>query len=253
MTGLARRIIACLDVRDGRVVKGINFVGLRDSGDPAELAARYNTEGIDEVVILDITASVEQRIARQQTVSAVAARLFIPLTVGGGITSLADADAVIEAGADKVAVNTAALANPELISQIAGRYGNQAVIAAIDARLIGPAYVVHSHGGRYPTARGAVDWAREAVERGAGEILLTSMDADGTRAGFDLELTAAVSTAVGVPVIASGGAGEVSHFAAVFVAGHADAALAASVFHEQTCDVSSIKRCLRDQGIPVRL
>jgi cyclase len=253
MTGLAKRIIACLDVRNGRVVKGIRFLGLKDAGDPAELAARYNEEGIDEVVILDVTASVENRRARGQTIAAVAARLFIPLTVGGGIRSRADASAVVEAGADKVGINTAALADPGLITRVATCYGSQAVVVAIDARRAGPTYEVYSHGGSRSTGRGAVEWAREAVDRGAGEILLTSMDADGTRAGFDCELTAAVSTAVRVPVIASGGAGAFRHFAEVFSTGHADAALAASVFHERTCDVRTIKRRLCEQGVPVRL
>jgi imidazole glycerol-phosphate synthase subunit HisF len=253
MTALAKRIIACLDVRDGRVVKGVKFAGLRDSGDPAELATRYNEEGIDELVVLDVTASVESRLARRQTVAAVAARLFIPLTVGGGIRSLGDATAVVEAGADKVGINTAALADPDLITRIAGCYGSQAVVVAIDAKRVGASFVVHTHGGRRATSRTAVDWAREAVDRGAGEILLTSMDADGTRAGFDCELTAAVSTAVSIPVIASGGAGGVDHFAEVFSSGHADAALAASVFHERTCAVRLVKCRLREQGFPVRL
>ena len=253
MVTLARRLIACLDVRDGRVVKGVNFEGLRDAGDPAALAARYNEEGIDEVVVLDVAATLERRIALRQTVAAVAAHLFIPLAVGGGIRTLEDAAAVIDAGADKVSVNTAALADPSLITRIAHRFGSQAVVVAIDAMRAGDGFVVSSHSGRVPTSWGAVAWAREAEARGAGEILLTSIDADGTQEGFDGVLTAAVSTAVSIPVIASGGAGSAEHFAEVFTAGLADAALAASIFHDRACSVRSIKQFLSDRAIPVRL
>lgn len=249
---LSKRIIACLDVRDGCVVKGINFEGLRRAGDPAELAERYNAEGIDELVILDVTATLEGRRALAQTIRAVASRLFIPLAVGGGIRSEADAEAAIEAGADKVSLNSAALANPALLTRLAEQYGSQAVVVAIDAKREGAGYPVFSRSGRTATRRDAVEWAREAEERGAGEILLTSIDRDGTRAGFDCELTAAVSDAVSIPVIASGGAGTFDHFHEVFSTGRADAALAASVFHYSEHAVSDLKSYLRDRGIPVR-
>ena len=233
---LSKRIIACLDVRDGKVVKGVNFDGLRDAGDPAALARRYNVEGIDEVVILDVTATIESRQARAHTIAAVAAEIFLPLTVGGGIRTEEDAAAAIEAGADKVSLNTAALANPDLITTLAKRYGSQAVIVAIDAKSVRlkadtARYEVFARSGQSATSRDAVEWAREATARGAGEILLTSIDRDGTKAGFDCEMTAAVSDAVNIPVIASGGAGTFEHFAEVFGPGHADAALAASIFH----------------------
>jgi cyclase len=249
---LAKRLIACLDVRDGRVVKGVKFEGLRDAGDPADLAARYNDEGIDELVVLDVTATVEGRLALARTVSAIASRLFIPLAVGGGIRSLDDAAQVIEAGADKVGINTAALADPSLITRVAARFGSQAVVVAIDAARAADRFAVCSHSGRRPTDWDAVAWAREAEARGAGEILLTSIDADGTLQGFDCGLTAAVADAVSIPVIASGGAGAPDHFAEVFSVGHADAALAASIFHDRACSVRSVKGRLRDCGVPVR-
>jgi len=249
----ARRLIACLDVRAGRVVKGVNFEGLRDAGDPAALAARYDAEGIDELVVLDITATAEDRLALTRTVSAVSANVFIPLAVGGGIRSVEDAARVIEAGADKVGVNTAALGDPSLVSRIADRFGSQAVIVAIDAKRDGDRFTVCSHAGRTATRRDAVGWAREAESRGAGEILLTSIDADGTLRGFDCALTAAVSDAVGIPVIASGGAGSADHFVEVFTAGRADAALAATIFHDGTCSVRAVKDALRRHGLPVRL
>jgi cyclase len=249
----ARRLIACLDVRAGRVVKGVKFDGLRDAGDPAGLAARYDAEGIDELVVLDVTATAEDRLALARTVSAVAANVFIPLAVGGGIRSVDDAARVIDAGADKVAINTAAIGDPALITRISSRFGSQAVVVAIDARHEGARAVVCSHSGRTPTSWEAVDWAREAEARGAGEILLTSIDADGTLRGFDCRLTAAVSEAVGIPVIASGGAGAPDHFVDVFSAGRADAALAASIFHDRTCSVRAVKARLRDCGLPVRL
>ena len=250
---LTRRIIACLDVRDGVVVKGVNFTGLRDAGDPAELAARYNRAGIDELVVLDVTATLESRRASLITVSAVARELFIPLTVGGGIRSAADARQVIEAGADKVALNSAALRDPGIISGVAGRYGSQAVVVAIDARRNGARFEVWSRSATTPEPRDAVGWAREAADRGAGEILLTSIDRDGTRKGFDCELTAAVSEAVGIPVIASGGAGGPADFADVFVRGRADAALAASILHDASQSVRSLKIFLARRGIPMRL
>jgi len=250
---LSKRIIACLDVRDGQVVKGVRFEGLRRAGDPAELAARYNTEGIDEVVILDITATIEKRPTMARTVSAVAREIFIPLTVGGGIRSEEDADAAVEAGADKVSLNTAALEHPSLLTTLAGRYGSQAVIVAIDAKRVGDRYPVFSHSGTRGTLRDAVEWAREAADRGAGEILLTSIDRDGTRQGFQCEMTAAVSSAVSIPVIASGGAGRIDDFVEVFTAGRADAALAASIFHYAESSVRRLKETLRDHGIPVRL
>jgi cyclase len=249
---LSKRIIACLDVRNGMVVKGVNFEGLRRAGDPAELAARYNVEGIDEVVILDVAATIEQRRALADTIRAVSSALFIPLAVGGGIRSEGDAGAVIEAGADKVSLNSAALEDPSLLTRLAGRYGSQAVIVAIDAKREDGRYPVFSRSGSTGTGRDAVEWAREAESRGAGEVLLTSIDRDGTRAGFDCEMTAAVSSAVAIPVIASGGAGTFEHFVEVFTAGKADAALAASIFHYSEHAVSDLKRFLRSAGVPVR-
>ena len=252
---LARRIIACLDVRDGRVVKGVNFRDLRGAGDAAELAARYNAEGIDELIFLDISATLESRRAMSRTITAIAAQLFIPLAAGGGIRSLEDAKAALDAGADKVSINSAALLHPQLITTLAATYGSQAVVVAIDARGSARqgAYDVLSRAGTHLESIDAVAWAREAADRGAGEILLTSIDRDGTRAGFDCALTAAVSTAVRIPVIASGGAGALDHFADVFTAGRADAALAASIFHDGDYSVRDLKRSLAAQGIPVRL
>jgi cyclase len=255
---LSKRIIACLDVRDGKVVKGVNFEGLRDAGDPAALARRYNVEGIDEVVILDVTATIESRQARAQTIAAVAAEIFLPLTVGGGIRTEEDAAAAIEAGADKVSLNTAALSDPGLITTLAKRYGSQAVIVAVDAKRVEAGlqsrlrYAVFARSGQSGTARDAVEWAREATDRGAGEILLTSIDRDGTKSGFDCEMTAAVSDAVNIPVIASGGAGTFEHFAEVFGPGHADAALAASIFHFNEKSVRELKDFLAQRHIPVR-
>jgi cyclase len=250
---LTKRIIACMDVRDGQVVKGVQFQQLRHAGDPAELAARYNVEGIDEVVVLDITATLESRQALARTINAVAKQIFLPLTVGGGIRTEDDAAAAVDAGADKVSINTAALRNPGLITTLAGRYGSQAVIVAIDAKRRDDGFAVYVRSGTSDAARDAVEWAREAEARGAGEILLTSMDRDGTRSGFDCEMTAAVSDAVNIPVIASGGAGGLDHFADVFTRGHADAALAASIFHFADTGVAELKRYLRDRHIPVRL
>jgi imidazole glycerol-phosphate synthase subunit HisF len=250
---LSKRVIACLDVRDGCVVKGVQFEDLAAAGDPAALARRYNVEGIDELVILDVTATVENRRALAVTLRAVSAELFIPLTVGGGIRSEEDAEAALDAGADKVAVNSAALVDPSLLTRLAARYGSQAVVVAIDAKRAGDGYAVFARSGRSAADRDAVEWAVEAAERGAGEILLTSIDRDGTRSGFDCELTAAVSSAVPIPVIASGGAGTFEHFHEVFTAGQADAALAASVFHYSEHAVAELKIYLRDRGIAVRL
>jgi cyclase len=256
---LTRRIIACLDCRDGSVVKGVQFVDIIDAGDPAELAHRHAQEGADEIVLLDITATHEGRATLLDTVRRTAASLFVPFTVGGGIRTVADAEAVFEAGADKVSINSAALANPDLITEIGNVFGSQAVIVAIDARRDPSTHDpisnagVYTHGGRKDTGRSVVEWAREAESRGAGEILLTSMDSDGTRSGFDCELTAAVSRAVRIPVIASGGAGTVSHFADVFGRGQADAALAASIFHFGISTSRYLKESLAEMGIPVRL
>src|SRR3989441_13202099 len=250
---LSKRIIACLDVRDGQVVKGVNFEGLRAAGDPAELAARYNAEGIDELVILDITATLERRRALADTIRAVARELFIPLAVGGGIRTESDAAAAVEAGADKVGVNTAALAQPSLITTLAERYGTQAVVVAIDAKKDGDRFAVYVRSGSTAAGRDAVEWAHEAESRGAGEILLTSIDRDGTKIGFDCPMTAAVSKAVSIPVIASGGAGSLGDFVDVFTTGCADAALAASIFHYAETSVRSLKQHLQQRGIPVRL
>ncbi len=249
---LTRRLIACLDVCDGRVVKGVRFESLREAGDPPALARRYYDEGADEIVILDVTATVEARLARAKTVAAVARQIFVPLAVGGGITSMDDAAAVFDAGADKVSINTAAIDDPTLISRLARRYGSQAVIVAIDARRGEPGYEVFARSGRAQTGRDALEWAREATDRGAGELLVTSMDRDGTRAGFECTLTSALATAVAIPVIASGGAGEPAHFADVFTAGRADAALAASIFHFAEHSIPSLKEFLARRGIPVR-
>ena len=249
--GATRRVIACLDVDGGRVVKGTNFVDIRDAGDPVELAARYDTEGADELVFLDITATHERR----ETVADLARRtaddVFIPFTVGGGIRSADDAQAALDAGADKVSVNSAAVARPELVDEMAGRFGSQCVVAAIDARRDGGSWEVYSAGGREPEGIDAVGWAAELASRGAGEILLTSMDSDGTAAGYDLELTAAVSGAVPVPVIASGGAGELDHLVEVLHAG-ADAVLCASIFHYGKFTVAEVKEHLLAAGIAVR-
>jgi imidazole glycerol phosphate synthase glutamine amidotransferase subunit len=250
--GLSKRVIACLDVRDGKVVKGVNFEGLRDAGDPSALAAHYNRAGIDELVILDVTATLESRQARAHTIASVAREIFIPLCVGGGIRSEDDAAAAYDAGADKVSVNTAALENPSLITTLAARYGSQAVVVAVDAKRADGRFVVFARSGQSATSRDAVEWANEAAERGAGEILLTSIDKDGTKSGFDCAMTAAVSTAVQIPVIASGGAGGFEHFAEVFVDGRADAALAASIFHFNEHSVADLKRFLAERGIPVR-
>jgi cyclase len=294
----AKRIIPCLDCKDGRVVKGIRFLNLRDAGDPGELAEAYNRAGADELVMLDISASREGRATLMETVNHVARKLFIPLTVGGGVRTLDDARRLLGAGSDKVAINTAAVETPELITELAERFGSQAVVVAIDARRtakaetgnsgmetgnskletrnstqneapvsnfpflvssagarngVGTRWTVLTYGGTRPTGLDAVEWARRVEKLGAGEILLTSMDADGTLAGFDCELTATTSRAVRIPVIASGGAGGPEHFAEVFLRGEADAALAASIFHFETHTIRSLKEYLRDRGVPVRL
>ncbi|HEY6379321.1 MAG TPA: imidazole glycerol phosphate synthase subunit HisF [Candidatus Dormibacteraeota bacterium] len=250
---LARRIIPCLDVDAGRVVKGTRFVDLRDAGDPAELAARYDRDGADELVFLDITASYEQRAILLDAVRRTADRVFIPLTVGGGVRSLEHIEQLLRAGADKVSLNTAALDDPPLITAGAERFGEQCIVVAVDARREGSGFGVFTHGGRRPAGRDAVAWAREAVERGAGEILVTSMDRDGTEAGYDLELTSAVAGAVAVPVIASGGAGHPDHLRDALTAGRADAALAATIFHFDRYPVPETKRRLAAAGVPVRL
>jgi cyclase len=262
----AKRIIPCLDCKDGRVVKGIKFVNLRDAGDPGDLAEMYNREGADELVMLDISASREGRATLMDTVRRVARRLFIPLTVGGGVRALEDARRLLSAGADKVAVNTAAVESPEVVRVIAENYGRQALVVAIDARRRGtavtavrtgetpvPHWEVVTYGGTKPTGIDALEWARRVEELGAGEILLTSMDADGTQAGFDCELTATIARALHIPVIASGGAGGPEHIAEVFLEGAADAALAASIFHYETHSIRSLKEFLRDKGVPVRI
>ncbi len=248
------RVIPCLDVTGGRVVKGTNFVDLRDAGDPVELAARYDAEGADELVFLDITASSDGRETTVDMVYQVAEQVFIPFTVGGGIRSLDDARRMLRAGADKVGVNTAAVQRPEVLAEIAAEFGAQCVVCAIDAkrRADGSGFEVYLHGGRTPTGIDAVAWAVDAAARGAGEILLTSMDRDGTREGFDLELTSAVSDAVGVPVIASGGVGTLEHLAEGIVEGHADAVLAASIFHFREHTVAEAKAVLAAHGVTVR-
>ncbi|TDT16756.1 cyclase [Ilumatobacter fluminis] len=249
------RVIPCLDVTEGRVVKGTNFVELRDAGDPVELAARYDAEGADELVFLDITASSDNRDTTVDMVYRVAEQVYIPFTVGGGIRSLEDARRMLRAGADKVSVNTAAVQRPELIGEIAGEFGSQCVVCAIDAKRRDdgdPAFEVFLHGGRTPTGIDAIEWARRAVELGAGEILLTSMDRDGTKIGFDNELTRAISDAVSVPVIASGGVGTLDHLVDGVVDGGADAVLAASIFHFREHTVADAKRAMIDAGVTVR-
>lgn len=250
---LAHRIVACLDTDGLRVVKGVHFEGLRDAGDPVELAARYNAEGADELVVLDIAAARDNRPTFLDTIRCVAEQLAIPLTAGGGIRSLEDARAVVRAGADKVTVNTAAVKRPELLGELSQEFGTQAVVLAIDAKREHRSWQVRVRGGRAPTEWNAGDWARRGVEMGAGEILLTSVDRDGTQSGFDLALTAAISRAVSVPVIASGGAKLPQHFLDVFREGAADAALAASIFHDQVQSIRALKEFLQSSGVAVRL
>lgn len=249
----AKRIIPCLDVKDGRVVKGMSFVNLRDAGDPVEAAAAYDRQGADELVLLDILASHQARGTMIDIVSRVAQQVFIPFTVGGGIRSVEDFTVLLRAGADKVSVNSAALKNPELITEAANKFGSQCVVCAIDAkRRAQGGWTVYLNGGRIDTGRNAVEWAVEAERRGAGEILLTSMDCDGQKTGYDLELTAAISERVGIPVIASGGAGAMEHFADAFTIGKADAVLAASLFHFGEITIPQLKGYLSEKGIPVR-
>ena len=264
---LAKRVIPCLDVKDGRVVKGIRFIDLRDAGDPVEAALAYDAQGADELVFLDITASHEEREVMLDVVRRTAADIYMPLTVGGGVRAVDDVRQLLRAGADKVSLNTAALAHPDLIREAAERFGSQCIVVAIDARREGPLpspappqtagraarWSVYTHGGRRPAGRDAVEWAQEAVALGAGEILLTSMDRDGTKDGYDLELTRAVSEAVSVPVIASGGAGSLEHLREGLVEGRADAALAASIFHFGIHTIAEAKRYLRERGVEVRL
>jgi cyclase len=252
--GLAKRVIPCLDVTAGRVVKGVNFVSLRDAGDPVEIAARYDAEGADELAFLDITASSDERDILLHVIEAVASQVFIPLTVGGGVRKVEDVRRLLNAGADKVSINTAAVQNPALVEEASGKVGNQCIVVAIDAKKkAGGGWEVYTHGGRRPTGLDAVDWARRMVTSGAGEILLTSMDRDGTRDGFDLALTRAVADAVSVPVIASGGVGSMQHLAEGVLEGRADAVLAASVFHFCDFTVRAAKEHMRACGIEVRL
>jgi cyclase len=253
--GLAKRVIPCLDVTAGRVVKGVNFVGLRDAGDPVEIAARYDEQGADELCFLDITASSDERDIIVHVIEAVAERVFIPLTVGGGVRKVEDVRRLLNAGADKVSINTAAVQNPELVRQASDKVGNQCIVVAIDAkrRNAGGGWEVYTHGGRRPTGIDAVEWAQRMERAGAGEILLTSMDRDGTREGFDLGLTRAVCDAVGVPVIASGGVGTLEHMAEGVLEGGADAVLAASIFHFGEHTVGECKALMKARGIEVRL
>ena len=251
--GLAKRIIPCLDVHAGRVVKGVNFVSLRDAGDPVEVARGYDEAGADEITFLDITASSDARDTIVPVIERVAEQVFIPLTVGGGVRKVEDVRRLLNAGADKVSINTAAVENPVLVSEAARRFGSQAIVVAVDAKSSGPGkWEVYTHGGRKPTGLDAVQWAVSMAERGAGEILLTSMDRDGTKAGFDLELTRAVSRAVPVPVIASGGVGTLEHLAQGVEIGGADAVLAASIFHFGEFSVAQAKRFMADRGIEMR-
>jgi len=250
---LAKRIIPCLDVHHGKVVKGINFVNLIDAGDPVENAIRYNQEGADELVFLDITASVEERSILLDVVSRTAEAIFIPFTVGGGIRSVDDMHEILSAGADKISVNTAAIQNPDLIEEGAKLFGNQCIVVAIDAKWTGDFFEVYSHGGRTRTGKDAVAWAKEAESRGAGEILLTSIDRDGTKSGYNIPLLKAISEAVNIPVIASGGAGTKEHFYEAFAEGHADAALAASLFHFGELGIGELKCFLESRGIVIRI
>ena len=253
---LSKRIIPCLDVKDGRVVKGVNFVGLRDAGNPVDIAKRYNDEGADEIAFLDITASSDNRNTLLHVIEAVAEQVFIPLTVGGGVRSVTDIRRLLNAGADKVSINTAAVTNPGLIDEAAGFFGSQAIVVALDAKAVNPdnsRWEIFTHGGRTPAGLDAVEWAREMQRRGAGEILLTSMDRDGTKQGFNLPLTRAVSEAVGIPVIASGGVGSITHLIEGIAEGKADAVLAASIFHFGEATVREAKEAMRAAGIEVRL
>lgn len=250
---LTKRIIPCLDIKDGRTVKGTNFVNLRDAGDPVALAAVYAEQGADELVFLDITATVDERKTLIELVRNVAHTINIPFTVGGGISSVADVSALLNAGADKISINSSAVRNPDLINELALAFGSQCVVVAIDTRYVAGEHIVHTHGGRKPTELRTIAWAKEVENRGAGEILLTSMDTDGTKAGFALELTAQISGNANIPVIASGGAGTMDHFVDVFTTGKADAGLAASIFHFKEIDIPDLKGYLREKGIEVRI
>ena len=252
MDYFAKRIIPCLDVKNGRVVKGVNFVGLKDAGDPVEIAKRYNEEGADELTFLDITASHEQRGTIVDIVEKVAKEVFIPLTVGGGIRTLEDIYRLLNVGCDKVSINSPAIANPQFINESSKRFGSQCIVVAIDAKKTGDSWNVYINGGRIDTGIDALSWAKEVQERGAGEILLTSMDCDGSKNGYDIELTSKMSQMLGIPVIASGGAGTMEHIKDAFVHG-ADAALAASIFHFKEIDIMDLKRYLKNEGIAVRL
>ena len=250
---LARRIIPCLDVKDGRVVKGINFVSLRDAGDPVEQAAAYDAQGADEICYLDISASPEGRATMVDVVARTADQVFAPLTVGGGVRSIDDAERLLDAGADKIAINTAAIRRPELVAECAARFGSQAIVVAVDAKRAGASWEVFSHGGRTPEGLDALAWCRRVADLGAGEILLTSMDQDGTRSGYDLDLVHAVSSTLTVPVIASGGVGTLEHLAEGLSIGGADAVLAASIFHYGQHTIREAKSYLAERGLPVRL
>ncbi|GAB3953095.1 imidazole glycerol phosphate synthase subunit HisF [Spirosoma harenae] len=250
---LTKRIIPCLDIKDGRTVKGTNFVNLRDAGDPVALAAIYAEQGADELVFLDITATVDERKTLIELVRNVAHTINIPFTVGGGISSVADVSALLNAGADKISINSSAVRNPDLVNQLALEFGSQCVVVAIDTRYVDGEHIVHTHGGRKPTELRTIAWAKEVEERGAGELLLTSMDTDGTKAGFALELTAHISGTANIPVIASGGAGSMDHFVDVFTTGKADAGLAASIFHFKEIEIPALKGYLREKGIEMRI
>lgn len=252
MDYFAKRIIPCLDVKDGRVVKGVQFLGLRDAGDPVEVAKRYNEEGADEIAFLDIAATHEGRDTMVHIVKEVAKEVFIPLTVGGGIRGLDDIYSLLDVGCDKVSVNSAVIRRPEFVDEGAKRFGSQCIVVAIDAKRVGDSWNVFINGGRIDTGKNAIKWAREVYSRGAGEILLTSMDRDGTKSGYDLELTRTIGKEVGIPVIASGGAGTMEHIKEAFLNG-ADAALAASIFHYREIDIMELKRYLRNEGIAVRI
>lgn len=251
--GLAKRIIPCLDVTNGRVVKGVNFVGLKDAGDPIEISRRYDEQGADELTFLDITASSDNRDLILYIIEEVAAQVFIPLTVGGGVRKIEDVRRLLNAGADKVSINTSAVQNPQLVAEAAGRYGSQCIVVAIDAKQVGSGWEVFTHGGRKATGLDVIEWAKKMQSLGAGEILLTSMDRDGTRNGFDLALTRAVSDSVDVPVIASGGVGNLDHLVQGIIEGHADAVLAASIFHFGEYSVRQAKAYMAQHGIEVRL
>lgn len=250
---LTKRIIPCLDIKDGRTVKGTNFINLRDAGDPVALAAVYAGQGADELVFLDITATVDERKTLIELVRNVAHTINIPFTVGGGISSVADVSALLNAGADKISINSSAVRNPDLINELALEFGSQCVVVAIDTRYVAGEHIVHTHGGRKPTELRTIAWAKEVENRGAGEILLTSMDTDGTKAGFALDLTAQISGNANIPVIASGGAGTMDHFVDVFTAGKADAGLAASIFHFKEIGIPDLKGYLRKKGIEMRI